>query len=332
MDVKIKVRDNRNPGWYYINNEVYDSAPSCEALAIYNAIARYANNDTQNAYFSGKKWKRHHKVGHSKLAQGLRWLLDMKLIAPTGQKTAMGALYFDLLSTEHLKKPEQGGVLPQNRGVFQGETGGCSEVEQGGVLPQNTNYTRNKTRKPNKKTNAAKAPPALQRRLTDLIGEAHKALTGSDLVWQGKGKQYGQAMKDIIKILEPLADDEARYQELRNKCAAFFSEAKKDEFYKKQGITPSSILMNWNKLHYKKSGTDFGAQPQKPFPKYQNMNRAELEEAFHDWSAVWDLMTLKKNISPDSFSRFINERGQYAPALVDVLEQENRERNQQKIA
>lgn len=134
MDMKVKIRDRRNPGWYYINNEVYDSAPSCEALAIYNAIARYANNETERAYFSGKKWKRHHKVGHSKLAQGMRWLIDMKLIAATGNKTRDGAVYFDLLTTDHLKKSEHGGVSPQNRG--------CFTSEHGGVSPQNTNYTK----------------------------------------------------------------------------------------------------------------------------------------------------------------------------------------------
>lgn len=184
-----------------------------------------------------------------------------------------------------------------------------------------------------KKENAAKAPPPLMRRLTDLIGEAHKHLTGADLVWQGKGKQYGQAMKDILKIVEPLADDEARYQEVRGKCAAFCIAAAKDEFYRKQGVTPSSILSNWNKLHYKKTGShsDFGAKVE-PFPRYHNMTRAELETAFHDWSAKWDIVTLKKNISPDSFSRYVNEHGQWAPAIVDVLERENQERNQKQIA
>ena len=153
MDLKIGIRDKRQPGWYQIDNEVYDLGLSCEGLAIYNAIARYANNDTEKAYFSGKKWKRHHKVGHGKLVSGMRELISHRLIAPTGSKTPVGAAYFELCNIDHLKvkskaKPcttsEQGGVLPQNRGG--------STPEQGGVPRQNTNNTnktilKNKTEK-----------------------------------------------------------------------------------------------------------------------------------------------------------------------------------------
>lgn len=130
MDIKIGIRDRRNPGWYRIDNEVYDLPMSCEALSVYNAIARFANNDTENAYFSGKKWKKHHGVGHSKLANAMRELISHKLIRATGDKTNVGAAYYELCNIDHLKKT-----------LFQGETGGCAEVKQGGVPRQNTNYT-----------------------------------------------------------------------------------------------------------------------------------------------------------------------------------------------
>lgn len=141
MDIKVGIRDKRQPGWYQIDNEVYDLGLSCEGLAIYNAIARYANNETEKAYFSGKKWKKHHRVGHGKLCSGIRELLSHKLIAATGSKTSVGALYYELCNINHLK-------------VSQGRTGGCSTSEQGGVLPQNTNKT-NKTKQENKTEKAA---------------------------------------------------------------------------------------------------------------------------------------------------------------------------------
>lgn len=333
MDIRIQVRDRRTPGWYYVNNEVYDSEPPLEALGVYNAIARYANNDTERAYFSGKKWKRHHKVGHSKLAKGIRWLLEKKLIAPTGDKTLVGALYFDLLSTDHLKKA--GGVPPQNRVVSQGETGSGSTVEPGGVPPQNTNYTRNKTKKRDKKTIADK-PPALLRRLTDLIGEAHKHLTGETLVWVGKSKAYGQAMKSIMQIIEPLADDDARYKAVRQKCGAFVQACATDDFLKKQGVTPLSVLSNWNKLHYKKTGSTsaFESEPEHPFPAYQSMSLEQLEETFHNWTARWSIADLKKNISPESYSRYLDkdDGNTFAPNLPGILDRENRERVHKKSA
>lgn len=131
MDIKIGIRDRRNPGWYSVDNEIYDIPMSCEALAVYNAIARFANNATEKAYFSGKKWKKHHKVGNGKLSHGLRELLNHGLIRPTGEKTSVGAPYYELCNIDHIKKT-----------LFQGGTGRGSEVEQGAVPRRNTNKTK----------------------------------------------------------------------------------------------------------------------------------------------------------------------------------------------
>lgn len=318
MDIRIGVRDRRNGGWYYINNEVYDAGPSCEALTLYNAIARFANNETERAFFSGKKWKRHHKVGHAKLASAMRWLLDNKLIAPTGKKTEVGAVYFELLPTEHLK-----GVLPQNRGLFQGETGGCSTSEQGGVLPQNTNKTNNKTNNKTRKkvADGKAATPSLTRRVTDLIGEAHKHLTGSELVWHGHAAKYGKAIKTIIETVGKSTPEDEAYQKIREKCAAYVLAAKTDEFLKKQGVTPVSILSNWNKVHYQAKAGQSGLA-QKKFPKYRDMTADEIKTAFTKWNKHFTVLDLKANISPESYERFTREANGYAPALVDILIEE----------
>lgn len=158
MDIRANVRDKRKPGWYHIDNEIYDIGLSCEALAIYNAIARYANNETENAYFSGKRWKKLHRVGHGKLVSGLRELMAHNLIAPTGEVTKVGAAYFELCNIDHLKAGKYSGtgspskhvgVLPQNRG--------CAKAEQGGVPPKNINKT-NKTIQENHTDNIDMTP------------------------------------------------------------------------------------------------------------------------------------------------------------------------------
>lgn len=124
MAEKISIRDKRDSKWFWVNNEIYDMKLSCEALAMYCAIARYANNNTEKSYFSGKRFKAHHKIGHAKLEAARAELLANNLIKETGGKNVSGALYYELLE------------------VSQGETGGCSEAGQGGVSPQNTNHTK----------------------------------------------------------------------------------------------------------------------------------------------------------------------------------------------
>jgi len=174
MDIKRKVRDRRQPGFFTIDNEVYDLGLSCEALALYSAIARFANNSTESAYFSGKKWKKHHKVGHAKLSAAMRELTAHKLIFDTGEKTLVGASYFELCNIDHLKK-QKGGE------VFQGRTGGCAEAEQGGVLRQNTNET-NKTKQENDTLSAAdliKSPFEQEKKKTKILKTEDKELSTS---------------------------------------------------------------------------------------------------------------------------------------------------------
>lgn len=91
-----KIRDKRRKGWYDIDNEVYDYPMSCEALAMYNSIARYANEHTQKAYFSARKFMSHHKIGKAKYAAAKAELIKLGLISETGEKTLAGAIYYEL--------------------------------------------------------------------------------------------------------------------------------------------------------------------------------------------------------------------------------------------
>lgn len=176
--------------------------------------------------------------------------------------------------------------------------------------------------KPSKRKNTYPA-----KEMADIFEKGYPALHAQNkFPW---GKESGKWGKAFQRIWEQSGENMEKVKGMATDLFRRIKNAKPTDLYwKEAGFTPTTLSSRWHQLQPVKASEDIS----KPFPKYHNMNRAELEEAFHDWSAVWDLMILKKNISPDSFSRFINERGQYAPALVDVLEQENRERNQQKIA
>lgn len=177
-DVKIGIRDRREPGFFTIDNEVYDLGLSCEAMTFYAAISRYAHNGSEKAYFSGKKWKKHHRVGHKKLSDAMRELISKQLIRKTEEKTKVGAVYFELCSVSHLKAK-----------VFYGETGGCSTSEEGGVLPQNTN----KTEKTKQKNNTNKSEKATASRHTKKPKDeqAYKDWQDFCRVWLDKtGQDY----------------------------------------------------------------------------------------------------------------------------------------------
>lgn len=173
-----------------------------------------------------------------------------------------------------------------------------------------------------KKNSAAQAQaPSLARRVTDLIGEAHKALTGAELNWIGHGSKYGQAVQKILAAVSRETDDEAKYKVIHGKCAAYVIAARKDEFLKRQGVTPLSLLSNWNKVHYTgKAGTPTIGK--KAFPDYRTMTAEQIRQRFAKWNKEFTTLDLKANIAPESYERFTRDAGGYAPALVDILIEE----------
>lgn len=119
-----RIRDNRGGQWFYVHNAVYDMGLSCEALAMYSAIARFANNQTGTAYFSGKKFMAQHKIGTGKLRDAKRELIAAGLIAETGHKTVEGAIYYELCPV----LPQPRGSATVAEGVGQGSRGGSATV------------------------------------------------------------------------------------------------------------------------------------------------------------------------------------------------------------
>lgn len=195
---------------------------------------------------------------------------------------------------------------------------GATGHPQKGVAITKESYQVNKTKKI---ADGKTAAPALSRRISDLIGEAHKHLTGSELVWNGHAAKYGKAIKTIIDTVGKGKPEDEAYQFVREKCAAYVSAAKSDEFLKKQGVTPVSILSNWNKVHYKAKAGQSGLGATK-FPNYRAMSVDEIKLAFSKWNKNFTTLDLKAHISPESYERFTREANGYAPALADILVEE----------
>lgn len=198
--------------------------------------------------------------------------------------------------------------------------GGGAPEFMGGVYEDAPTKLTNQNTTTKNKSDAGKASiPALSRRVSDMIGEAHKHLTGSELVWAGQAGKYGKAQSQIIAMFKGKSDDEA-FTAIRQKAAAYVQAAKADEFLKKQGVTPISLLSNWNKVHFKaKAGQSFGG---KTFPDYRSMSPDQIKSAFAKWNKDFTTLDVQKNVQPASYEKFIREANGYAPALAGILIEE----------
>lgn len=165
------------------------------------------------------------------------------------------------------------------------------------------------------------ASPALNRRLTDLIGEAHKYLKGEKLEWKGQAGKYGKALKTIMDIVSHETDDEAKFQRVREKCIAYVEAAKNDEFLKRHGVTPLSLLNNWNKVQVQ-AAAGSSVMSKETFPNYKAMSPDEIKAAFVGWKKKWTEFDLKKHIAPESFKKFVQDHGGYTYALPEILIEE----------
>lgn len=288
---------------------------------------KFAGDKYQFAYRHAKE-----KFGASKKSVKNSCDLLVKLEAATREfrsTTVNRVVYNNVMYMEPCLEWVKANTLPPKKVIASHPKKKQATPQKVGTNTETTSETSKDIKK------IADKPPALLRRLTDLIGEAHKHLTGETLTWEGKGKAYGQAMKSIIKIVEDLPDDEHRYKVVRQKCGAFVAACGSDEFLRKQGVTPLSILGSWNKVHYKKTGStsEFGAEV-KHFPDYRSMSLEQIEMAFTNWTSAFGLDVVKKNIEPVSFSRFMDrdDGNQFAPNLPRILDRENREREHKKSA
>ena len=79
------------------------------------------------------------------------------------------------------------------------QTVGTTHPQKGVAITKNT-YKKNNTKKIADKP-LAEPVPSLYKNAIELIGRAHKHLTGDDLIWKGREGRYGKATKQILEIV-----------------------------------------------------------------------------------------------------------------------------------
>lgn len=191
--------------------------------------------------------------------------------------------------------------------------GVTGEAQTGVAITKNTNEKW----KPKKSAGSKAAPPALYARIVKLIADAHKHLTGEDLIWKGHEKKYGQACVKIMEIVAGQRDDELAFQMVRNKCAGYCQKAEKDTFLKGQGVTPISLLSNWNKIQYDPAKGSM-LKIKKNFPDYRTMSSVQITEAFTNWNEHFNNFDLKEHLSAESYRKYM-DGGAFAPTLIQIL-------------
>lgn len=85
----LKIRDVRQKGWFWIDNSIIDTHGEhlgAHALAVYFALARYANNERQSAFPAIKTLARVTGISDRHVSRVLNDLEQRKLIAITQRK------------------------------------------------------------------------------------------------------------------------------------------------------------------------------------------------------------------------------------------------------
>lgn len=169
----------------------------------------------------------------------------------------------------------------------------------------------------------SKAEPALFKRVTDLIYEAHKALTGEPLVYKGHGKAYGEAVKRIIAQAGEGSDEEV-YARVRLKVEALYHLAKAEagkprKFWSQQGITPLSVSSNWNKLITVRNTAKTQPAQTVVFPDVAKHGEDSIRSLFTDWQKNYTAAQVHANLPREIIDEWQTVHSGFAPALVNVI-------------
>jgi len=283
------IRDRRGGHKYIIDNVVYDMALSCEALAMYNGLCRYAHRDNERPFFSMRKFMAHHRVGKAKANAARKELIEKGLVRIPKEKHESGAWFFELLA------PPAATVAAKQ-------------------------YKLN-NREKTKDIAEPKAPLSLYTSVVELIAKAHETLTNEKLTFEGHGKAYGQAVKHIIKQAGAGTDAEV-LERIRQKVRQFYRLAKTDAagprpYYSLQGITPLSIRQHWNKLiDTKKAGS---LDVEKPKVEFAELNEQQCRAVFANWQKTFSASQLREILPAEVWKEWQTDKNGFAPALLEII-------------
>ena len=156
MGDEIQIRDTRDGGWFWADNELidhYGETIGVHGIAVYMALARYANNN--------KCWPSIgticKKIGVSRptVTKALNKLKAAGLISVQHRMTAEGDSDSNLYTLERIKVGRQGDLLRVGKEVGDGRQGGLHKQD----LPNKTNSNNFGEGKAPSPSGGGKAPP-----------------------------------------------------------------------------------------------------------------------------------------------------------------------------
>ena len=201
MGDEIQIRDTRDGGWFWADNELidhYGETIGVHGIAVYMALARYANNN--------KCWPSIgticKKIGVSRptVTKALNKLKAAGLISVQHRMTAEGDSDSNLYTLERIKVGRQGDLLRVGKEVGDGRQGGLHKQD----LPNKTNSNNFGEGKAPSPSGGGKAPPP------ELPS---KAKTTSARKSNGKNKLRGdleQYFAEISNIPLPKCETEGQ--------------------------------------------------------------------------------------------------------------------------
>jgi len=146
MEERIEIRDIRQPGWFFVDNEiidVYGKEIGVYGIAVYAILARYTSQDSQKAWPSIRTMARMLGTGKKQIQNALLALKDAGLICI--EKTNRYNTYTllnvkrNVLPGRTIEEEKKENVLPERTQ--------CPPREDDGVLPERTDqYIYNNTK------------------------------------------------------------------------------------------------------------------------------------------------------------------------------------------
>lgn len=89
----MSIKDRRKSGWYRIDNIIldkYSAELGAYGIAVYNALARLADNETRTTFRSSRRIASLLHISQRKVVERLRMLAKLKLIEITCRETSDG--------------------------------------------------------------------------------------------------------------------------------------------------------------------------------------------------------------------------------------------------
>lgn len=126
----VEIRDNRKPGWYWVDNRLVQrdgKMLGVAAIAVYNVLASYANNDTQEAFPSIKRIAKLLGISATTVRESIEALSANGWLVVTKRKSPDGKQFLSNVYT--LVTP------PETAAVIAPEKRKRSKKSKGGVVP-----------------------------------------------------------------------------------------------------------------------------------------------------------------------------------------------------